>query len=212
MSLHKAHLKQIQTKLGKATLVAVSKTKPIEDIQAAFAEGVRDFGENYLQEAMIKTEALKTYSITWHYLGRLQSRKIKEIVTHFDVIHSLDRLNHAHKLNEISNVLGKKLKVFVQVNLDQESQKGGVLPKDLTHFMESLTKFHHLQIMGFMLIPKPADATETLKKFQLLKRLGTALPTQGHLSMGMSHDYELALEAGATFIRVGSAIFGERQP
>lgn len=212
MSVIAENLQVIRNKLGSATLIAVTKTKPVTAIQEAFAYGIRHFGENYLQEALPKIEALRNLPITWHYLGRLQSKKLKDIAGHFQVIHSLDHLDHAAKLNSICKNLNKNLDVFVQVNLDEEPQKGGVLPAELPQFIEALQKFSHIKVSGLMLIPKPDTANETLDKYHLLKEISKGLGNQTHgaLSMGMSQDYELALQAGATHIRIGTAIFGER--
>lgn len=212
------HLTEVQRKIAEAakersiTLIAVSKTKPVADIEAVHAQGVHDFGENYLQEALPKIQSLQNLNIRWHYLGRLQSKKLKEIVAHFATIHSLDRLDHAKKLDCIAKEMNKIQEVFVQVNLDEEPQKGGVSPKELKAFISELKHFKHLRVLGLMLIPKPADSATTLQKFGQLKALSHSLNegTLHQLSMGMSHDYELAIHAGATHVRVGSAIFGER--
>ncbi len=193
-------------------VIAVSKTKSVADILTAYECGIRDFGENYLQEAMLKITACRHKTITWHYLGRLQSKKLQTIAQHFNVIHSLDRLDHAQKLNSIGQSLGKAIKVFIQVNLDAEPQKSGVLLPDLLTFVLELANLDHLEVMGLMAIPQPSSASETLQKFQQLHRVSESLSGQigTGLSMGMSQDYQFALQAGATDIRLGTAIFGPR--
>ncbi len=209
-----ANLSRIKRDLGDSpvTLIAVSKTRSIEEIKAAFDWGVRDFGENYLQEAIPKIKALAHLPITWHYVGRLQSNKLKDIARNFDVIHSLDRLDHAQKLNVLAKNLSKELKVFIQVNLDSETQKGGVDPKELRCFSTELSRFQSLKCLGLMLIPKPASLEETFFKFKRLQSIRNSIPENAFgLSMGMSFDYKMAITAGATHIRLGSAVFGARQ-
>ncbi len=193
------------------TLIAVSKGQSIAAIEAIYQQGVHHFGENYLQEALDKIQHL-SQDIVWHYLGRIQTKKISEIVEHFSSIHSLDSLEHAKKINAVCQKFGKTIDVFVQVNLDQEPQKGGVLPEALAEFIEELQCYKNIAVQGLMLIPKPASPEETLAKFQQLKALSRRLgiATQGKLSMGMSRDYLLAIQAGATHIRIGEALFGKR--
>lgn len=208
---------QVKRDSTSVTLIAVSKTKPAGDIIAAADAGISNFGENYLQEAIPKIEFLRTYfpankQITWHYLGRLQSRKLKTIARYFTVLHSLDRIDHAQKLNDIVQEKDKKIRVFIQVNLDNEPQKGGVLTNEIDPFIENMQLFENIEVLGLMLIPKPDTAEKTFAKFQELKHISTSLgeKTRGCLSMGMSADYSLALQAGATHIRIGTAIFDKR--
>jgi PLP dependent protein len=190
-------------------LIAVSKGRSIEAMVRLFDAGIHDFGESYLQEALPKINNLADYPITWHYIGHLQSNKLKEVATYFSVIHSLDRFDHAEKLNRIAEQLGKTLQVFIQVNLDAEPQKGGVLLQELPLFITQLQALPHLEVLGLMMIPKPASIEETAKKFRQLKQVSVSLQGKiaAGLSMGMSADYEQAIIAGATHIRVGRALF-----
>lgn len=197
-----------------AKLIAVSKTQPIAAIQEAQDAGAIDFGENYLQEAIPKIQHFQAQQalITWHYLGRVQSKKIKDIARYFNVVHSLDQLEHARKLNAAAVVLDKKLAVFVQVNLDGALQKGGVAEREVAAFLQAMSEFKSLEVLGLMLIPEPASEAETLLKFQRLHSISAQFKgfTQGCLSMGMSGDYKLALDAGSSHVRIGAAIFGGR--
>jgi len=197
-----------------AQLIAVSKTQSISAIQEALDAGVADFGENYLQEAISKIQHFQAQHalVSWHYLGRIQTKKIKEIARYFNVVHSLDQLEHARKLNEACMALNKKIAVFIQVNLDGASQKGGIPEDEVTKFLEVMSEFKYLETLDLMSIPEPASDSETLLKFQRLHTLSIQCKSlrQGCLSMGMSGDYQLALKAGSSHVRIGTAIFGAR--
>lgn len=191
------------------TLVAVSKTKPAEAILPALEAGQVDFGENYVQEASAKWPALRERfpQTTLHMIGPLQSNKARDAVALFDVIHSLDRESLAKELAREIERAGKAPRLIVQVNTGAEPQKGGVLPGEIDAFLELCRTRYGLVIEGLMCIP-PAD-DQPSPHFALLakiaKRNGLAI-----LSMGMSADYEAAIQLGATHVRVGSAIFGAR--
>jgi len=191
------------------TLVAVSKTFPAQDIEPVLAAGQRIFGENYVQEAKAKWPTLRERyeGVELHMIGPLQSNKAREAVELFDVIHTLDRPSLAEALAKEMAKQGRKPRLLVQVNTGEEPQKGGVIPTEVDAFLEACRTKHGLEIEGLMCIPPAEDPPSP--HFALLntiaKRNGLKL-----LSMGMSADYDAAIQLGATHVRVGSAIFGAR--
>lgn len=201
---------------GKVTLLAVSKTKPATDIAALYAQGQRDFGENYLQEALFKQKALAHFDIDWHFIGPIQSNKTKEIARRFAWVHSVDRLKIAKRLNEQRPEFLRPLNVCVQVNIDEEDSKSGFTEAELDQAIEQLKTYDQLHLRGLMIIPKVrkelAMQRAVFKKAaQLKERLNKSHHLEmDTLSMGMSSDLELAIEEGATIVRIGTAIFGER--
>ncbi|MEJ8474932.1 YggS family pyridoxal phosphate-dependent enzyme [Roseibium algae] len=194
---------------GEATLVAVSKTFPAEDIQPVLAAGQRVFGENRVQEAMAKWPGLREdyEGVELHLIGPLQSNKAKEAVATFDVIHTIDREKIAKSLKLEMDKQDRNLPCFIQVNTGEEPQKAGIAPHDLDAFVARCRDEIGLEVVGLMCIPPVEDAPGP--HFALLQKMadrnGLSL-----LSMGMSSDYETALGFGATHVRVGSAIFGHR--
>ena len=194
---------------GSVTLIAVSKTMPAEAILPALEAGQRVFGENYVQEAKAKWPALKERfpDTELHMIGPLQSNKAREAVELFDAIHSLDRDSLAKELAREIARAGKAPRLFVQVNTGDEPQKGGVSPAKIDDFLEACRVHHGLVIEGLMCIP-PADEPPS-PHFALLAKIAARHGLPG-LSMGMSADYEAAIQLGATHVRVGSAIFGAR--
>jgi pyridoxal phosphate enzyme (YggS family) len=194
---------------SSVTLVAVSKTFPAEDIEPVLAAGQRVFGENYVQEAKAKWPALRERfsDVELHMIGPLQSNKAREAVELFDVIHTLDRSSLAEALAKEIAKSGKRPRLLVQVNTGEEPQKGGVMPTEVDAFIEACRAKHGLAIEGLMCIPPAEDPPSP--HFALLntmaKRNGLTI-----LSMGMSADFDAAIQLGATHVRVGSAIFGTR--
>ena len=190
-------------------LIAVSKTKPAEPIAETLEAGQRLFGENYVQEAKAKWPALKERfpDAELHMIGPLQSNKAREAVELFDVIQSLDRESLARELAREIARAGRSPRLFVQVNTGEEPQKGGVLPGEVDAFLARCRDVHGLTIEGLMCIP-PAEEPPS-PHFGLLAKIARRNGLTG-LSMGMSADYEAAIQLGATHVRVGSAIFGER--
>ncbi len=196
-------------------LLAVSKTKPISMIEQAHSAGQQDFGENYLQDSLPKTRALPT--ATWHFIGAIQSNKTRDIANHFDWVHSVASNKVARRLSEQRDPGLAPLKVLVQVNTSGEDQKGGVPPEaalDLVRYMRDLP---NIEPVGLMTIPAAAGDPEQQKApFRLLRETrdrvveSTSLPGFQHLSMGMTGDFEAAIAEGATWIRIGTAIFGSR--
>lgn len=188
-------------------LIAVTKTVRPETIRQAAECGIRDVGENRLQEALPKIEMLAELGLSWHFIGHLQTNKAKKAVEHFAWIQSLDRPELAKKLNQAAS---KPFPVLIEVKLHEEPNKSGVDQTELPSFVEQFPNYNNLQLRGLMAIPPFFDNTEDVRPyFRKLHDLAgeLALP---ELSMGMSHDFEVAIEEGATMVRIGSALFGER--
>lgn len=199
-------------------ILAVSKTRPIPDLEAALAEGQTEFGENYLQEALPKMAALRRHTgLAWHFIGILQANKTRAVAEHFDWVHTVDREKIAQRLNDQRPAQLAPLNACIEVNLSGEASKSGIAPSELTALAEYLVTLPRLRLRGLMTIP----ATETNPEkqrvpFCKLRELMGMLNAHGHkldtLSMGMSGDYETAIAEGATLIRLGTAIFGPRAP
>jgi pyridoxal phosphate enzyme (YggS family) len=196
-------------------LLAISKGHPAGAIRAVAALGQRDFGENYLQEALPKRQELQDLKLTWHYTGQLQGNKTRPVAEHFDWVHTLDRERIALRLNEQRPHYAPPLNICVQVSLVPEPGKGGVPPEEVLSLAQSVAALPRLKLRGLMCIPPPRDTFEEQRALfeQLvacqrhLLDAGLAVDT---LSMGMSADLEAAVAAGATWVRIGTAIFGER--
>jgi len=199
------------------TLLAVSKTQPAEAVRAAHAAGQRAFGENYVQEGLAKIEALADLrpELEWHLIGPLQSNKTRVVAEAFDWVHSIDRLKIAQRLSEQRPAWAAPLQVCLQVNVSGEDSKSGVAPAELPALAQAVAALPRLRLRGLMAIPEPAgDEAAQRQHHRALRELLEALRQQGlaldTLSMGMSADLEAAVLEGATLVRVGTAIFGER--
>jgi hypothetical protein len=193
-------------------LVAVSKTFAADRVREAASAGQRDFGENYVQEALDKIEALADLPLTWHFIGPIQSNKTRAIAEHFDWVHSVDRLKIAERLSAQRPPDRPPLQVCLQVNVSGEATKSGVPPAEVASLARAVAQLPGLRLRGLMAIPEPTDdVTLQRARFRMLRGLhdaaGVPLDT---LSMGMSDDLESAIAEGATIVRVGRAIFGER--
>lgn len=193
------------------TLLAVSKTKTPADIEEAYAAGQRDFGENYVQEALPKIAALNHSDLIWHFIGPIQSNKTREIAEHFQWVHTVDRLKVAERLSHQRPAHLPPLQVCIQVNIDADEAKSGCIPTETAVLGEAIRRLPNLHLRGLMTIPRENSGAEPFHELaQLahsLRRDGLALDT---LSMGMSADLDLAIKEGATLVRIGSAIFGAR--
>jgi pyridoxal phosphate enzyme (YggS family) len=197
------------------SLVAVSKSQPAVAIRTAFAAGQRDFGESYVQEALPKIAALADLGATWHYIGHLQSNKARDVAATFDWVHAVDRAKIAAVLARARPAGAAPLTVCIQVNISGEATKGGVAPRDALALAREVGAIAGVKLRGLMGMASATDvAAQQRAQFALLRRTletisaaGIALDT---LSMGMSHDFEAALAEGATMVRIGTAIFGER--
>lgn len=199
-------------------LVAVSKTKPAAAIEEAFACGQQIFGENYVQELVGKKGELPP-EISWHFIGNLQSNKVRQIAGMVDLIHSVDRLSLAGEIDRQWGALGKVCEVLIQVNISREETKGGTSSDELFQLVRDAAGLPNLRVVGLMTMPPFFDDPEGARPyFRELRELAGKLEAAAipgvemrELSMGMSGDFEAAIEEGATLVRVGSALFGERE-
>jgi pyridoxal phosphate enzyme (YggS family) len=199
------------------TLLAVSKAQPAEAVRAAFAAGLTDFGESYLNEALAKLEALEDLPLTWHFIGRLQANKTRPIAERFQWVHGIDRLHIAERLAQQRPVHAPPLNVCLQVNLAGESSKAGVTPAELPALAAAVAALTRLRLRGLMCIPPPETGAQAQRAwFAQLRQLRDGLNAAGAaldtLSMGMSSDFPSAILEGSTLVRVGTALFGERPP
>lgn len=196
-------------------LLAVSKTFPVEAIREAFLGGQQAFGENYLQEAMSKIEALRDLQLEWHFIGPIQSNKTRDIARNFAWVHSVDRLKLAQRLSEARPESLEPLQICIQVNVSGETSKRGCNPAELDDLARAICRCPRLRLRGLMAIPEATDDSALQHdRFARLRKLKDGLVAKGIdldvLSMGMSHDLEAAIAEGSTIVRVGRAIFGER--
>ena len=206
---------------GNVTVVAVSKTQPCAAIEAVYGLGHRDFGENYVQELVSKAVELRARGcegIRWHFIGALQRNKVKTLVPYLSVLHTLDSERLADEVSARWKAArpGERLPVFIQVNIDRQGSKAGVLPEDVPKLANHVSGLPLLDLQGLMCIPDPAKKPEAgdpgpyTRLYGLCRGLGSL--TAGKLSMGMTHDYVEAIRAGATHVRIGTALFGVRAP
>lgn len=193
-------------------LLAVSKTQPADAIRQASDAGLRDFGENYLQEALDKQADLGDLSLTWHFIGPIQSNKTKAIAEHFDWVHSVDRLKIAQRLSDQRPESLPPLNICLQVNVSGEASKSGCEPQDVPELAHTIAALPRLRLRGLMAIPEPTDdPAEQRAAFARLRQLQNELDLElDTLSMGMSQDLEAAIAEGATWVRIGTALFGAR--
>jgi len=196
-------------------LLAVSKTFPAEAVREAYQAGQTAFGENYLQEALDKIGALRDLPLEWHFIGPIQSNKTRPIAEHFDWVHGVDRLKVAERLSEQRPGSLPDLNICLQVNVSGEASKSGVAPQEILQLASEVVRLPRLKLRGLMAIPAPVDDPLLQRApFVRMRELLAALNAQGKqmdtLSMGMSHDFAVAIQEGATIVRVGTAIFGAR--
>jgi len=197
------------------TLMAVSKTRPAASIREAFEAGASDIGENYLQEALDKQAELEELPLTWHFIGPIQSNKTRPIASHFDWVHSVDRLKIARRLSEQRPEALPPLNICLQVNISRESSKSGFSPEEVIDATSEIAKLPNLSLRGLMAIPAATDDIEAQRATfaevrALLAALQASHPKLDTLSMGMSGDLEAAVAEGASIVRIGSDIFGPR--
>lgn len=203
--------------VATVALLGASKSVETSRLESFYAAGLRCFGENYIQEGVQKVLRFeeKKLDVNWHFIGALQSNKAREAVAHFELIHSVDRLSLARELDKEAAKIGKVQRVLVQVNLENEASKAGVAPEKLAVLLQEIGALQNLQLEGLMSLPPFCEDAEAMRPFhrqlrQLRDSMAPAFPTLAHLSMGMSHDFEVAIEEGATLVRVGTALFGAR--
>lgn len=201
---------------SEVQLLAVSKTKPVEMVRAAMDAGHSDFGENYLQEAVEKIESIHSKDVIWHYIGAIQSNKTRTIAEHFSWIHTVASLKVARRLNDQTTA---RPNILIQVNVSGEDSKAGITPAELPSLVESIIPLKNIALRGLMTIPAHSeDFDEQRVPFRYLRelledtnaRFGDDLQAFDQLSMGMTADLEAAIAEGATWLRIGSAIFGQR--
>ena len=197
-------------------VLAVSKSKPAAAVREAYIAGQTMFGENYLQEALEKQAQLTDLPIEWHFIGPIQSNKTQAIAHHFSWVHSVDRLKIAQRLNDARPIDLPPLQICIQVNISHEESKSGVQPEALFALASEISHLPQLRLRGLMAIPAPTPDIEAQREqFKQVRRCYEALIAKGFdldtLSIGMSDDYPIAIEQGATIVRIGAAIFGARQ-
>lgn len=197
-------------------LLAVSKTRTADELAQLADQGQRHFGENYLQEALDKIAALRGRGLVWHFIGPIQSNKTRDITAHFDWVHSVDRLKVARRLSEQRPAELPPLNVCIQVNVDDEDSKSGVALEAVPALAAEIVTLPNLCLRGLMAIPRAGSEDSSRGAFRqlamTLSQLRNTMPALDTLSMGMSADYAVAIEEGATLIRLGTALFGPRPP
>ena len=196
---------------GSVRLLAVSKARTAAEVRAAHAAGLSEFGENYAQEAVAKIAALADLDITWHYVGGIQSNKTHDIAERFQWVHTVDRLKIATRLDAAAS---REINVCIQVNVDSEPQKNGVVPADLATLVCGVAQLPKLRLRGLMAIPERGRTSSSFRRTKALfdAQTPTAGPHWDTLSMGMSDDFAVAIKEGSTLVRIGTAIFGPRHP
>ncbi len=215
----RTHIEDAEKKYARQSnsvlLLAVSKTRPIEDIQAAFNANQTHFGENYLQDVLPKIRALAEKDIVWHFIGPIQSNKTRQTAQNFDWVHTIDRLKIAQRLSEQREPEQKALNVCIQVNTSGEDSKSGINIEETLILAKEISLLSNLHLRGLMTIPAATnDFNLQRQPFHLLRELKDEIQSQGieldTLSMGMSNDMEAAIAEGSTMVRIGTAIFGQR--
>jgi pyridoxal phosphate enzyme (YggS family) len=214
-ALTKRDTKHIINKDGEVILLAVSKAQSAEKLREAYEAGQTKFGENYLQETLNKQAELADLNIEWHFIGPIQSNKTQPIAQHFSWVHGVDRMKIAQRLNDARPDNLPPLQICLQVNISGEASKSGVAPNALLALVKAVSALPKLTLRGLMTIPEPThDEALQHRQFRQMRELLQNLSKEGYaldtLSMGMSNDYQIAIEEGATMVRVGSAIFGAR--
>ncbi len=202
---------------SSVNLLAVSKTKPLEMVTEAMSCGQIDFGENYLQDALVKIAAMSDTKPVWHYIGAIQSNKTRDIAANFDWVHTVASEKIARRLNNQRPAELPRLKILIQVNINQEAAKAGIAPAELPMLIEAIQDFDKIQLVGLMAIPEQQDDVAiqraNFRRLADLHRRTKAefgLTSFTELSMGMSADLDAAIAEGATWVRIGTAIFGQR--
>jgi pyridoxal phosphate enzyme (YggS family) len=203
---------------GSVRLVAATKTVSSERIREAIAAGLTLAGENRLQEALPKIEALQREPIKWHFIGQLQRRKVRSVIGIFELIHSVDSFDLAQEIDRLAEAAGLQQEILLEVNIGGEGSKAGFEPGELEQTLPRFGRLTHVAVKGLMAIPPPVAVAEQARPYfralhELARRLALqAIPriSMAELSMGMSNDYQVAIEEGATLVRVGTAIFGAR--
>ena len=208
------NLKKVKSRIDsvehdqQVQLIAVSKARSINEIQQAVDAGQMQFGENHLQESLDKIDSLEGKNLIWHFIGPIQSNKTASIAEKFDWVHSIERYKIAKRLSDQRPPKLSQLNVLLQLNIDREKTKSGFFLEEIEEIIPEIQKLPNISLRGFMCIPNPDNSAESFTK---MAKLISKYPDLNVLSMGMSADLELAIEKGATFVRVGTDIFGERE-
>jgi len=208
------NLKKVKSRIDsvkhdqQVELIAVSKARSVTEIQQAVDAGQMQFGENYLQESLDKIDAFEGKNLIWHFIGPIQSNKTASIAEKFDWVHSIERFKIAKRLNDQRLPKLGQLNALLQLNIDREKTKSGFFLEDIDEIVPEIKKLANISLRGFMCIPNPDNSADSFTK---MSELLSKYPDLDTLSMGMSTDLELAIEKGATFVRVGTDIFGERE-
>ena len=216
INLLKSRIEQVsqnsEKSISEIGIIAVSKKKSLEHIKIAFNLGLKDFGENYAQELQKKSEELQKLNIIWHFIGPIQSNKIKTIARHANWIHSLDRNSIVNKLNRECKSLDKVINGCIQVNISEESSKSGIDSSELMSFANHVDSMENINLKGIMVLPKiTGDSKEEMRRSkELHEELLSIYPNANYLSMGTTSDFESAIQFGSNLIRVGELIFGKR--
>ena len=216
INLLKSRIEQVsqnsEKSISEIGIIAVSKKKSLEHIKIALNLGLKDFGENYAQELQKKSEELQNLKIIWHFIGPIQSNKIKTIARHANWIHSLDRNSIVDKLNRECKSLDKVINGCIQVNISEESSKSGIDSSELMSFANHVDSMENINLKGIMVLPKiTGDSKEEMRRSkELHEELMSVYPNANYLSMGTTSDFESAIQFGSNLIRVGELIFGKR--
>lgn len=209
------NISKLNKKIEKKTsIIAVSKKKSVELVEQAYLLGIKNFGENYLQEALQKIGSLNHLDINWHFIGKIQSNKCKDIARNFKWVHTIDRFKIAKRLND-DCPLNKIINVLIQINIDNEESKSGIDESQLFDLAEKISVLPNIKLKGIMVIPKnnlEINLTEESfkKTLEISLKLRNKFSEANEISMGMSSDFELAIKNGSTMVRIGTGIFGER--
>ncbi len=198
------------------TLVAVSKTFPASAVREGFSLGLRNFGENRAQELREKAQHLQDLDITWHFIGRIQTNKVKYFLPIVEYVHSVWREEELQEIEKRASKIKKTLKVFIEMNISGEESKAGIRENEIRIFLEKALQYEHIEVVGLMtmapLVGNPEDVRWVFRRLREIRdKLSKEYPSLKELSMGMSNDFEVAVEEGATFVRIGTAIFGPRK-
>jgi len=202
------NIQKIKLEIGSTKLVAVTKLRTIEEIKQAINSGINIIGENKIQEAEQKYSEIKDMEVELHFIGHLQTNKVKKAVEMFDLIQTLDSLKLAKEIDKRAKEINKIQDILIQVNIGKEPQKYGVLPENVIEFVDNINKFQNIKVMGLMCMP-PLNR-DSRPYFKEMKMLYDKLELEV-LSMGMSNDYKIAIEEGSNMIRIGRLLFGERK-
>lgn len=209
------HAEKVGRNCDEIKLVAVTKTRPVEVLNLALKVGIKVFGENYAQELRDKAKVLQATDIEWHFIGRIQTNKVKYIVPVAKLIHSVYRLEELEEIDKVAKKLNKTQHVLLEVNVSGEETKAGLQPEQVRDFLIQATKYPNVKIVGLMTMAPYIEPEITRPYFKKLKALRDELrgdfPDIVELSMGMTNDYTVAVEEGSTIVRIGTALFGERK-